>query len=169
MTLRSAPDSGTATSAALRLWQAVEAAHARLSAALDEEGSLCSILGSDTVAILLPLAEATDLQLRMNELAERSHLTPSGLTRRIDRLEADGLVARQTCPGDRRGAFARLTPSGLEELGKALPHHTNALQDFVASRMDDEQMNNLAESLERLASGARSGPGEGNALATNRK
>ena len=109
------------------------------------------MLGSDTVAILLPLSAAPEHQLRMNELAERSHLTPSGLTRRIDRLEADALVARQTCPGDRRGAFARLTPKGFEELRRALPHHTQTLQDFVGPRMVDEEITRLAASLERLA------------------
>ena len=145
------PAQGPTPSAPLRLWQAVAAAHARLSETLDGDGA-CAVLGSDTVAVLLPLADAPDHQLRMNELAERSHLTPSGLTRRIDRLEADALVARQTCPGDRRGAFARLTPKGLDELGRALPHHAETLHDFVAPRMDDEQMTKLAESLERLAS-----------------
>lgn len=144
------PD-GTMT-AAVRLWQAVAAAHARLAEALDTDHAACSVLGSDTVAILLPLSDAPDHQLRMNELALRSHLTPSGLTRRIDRLESDALVARRTCPGDRRGAFARLTPRGLDELRRALPHHAETLADFVAPRLDDEQMTKLAESLERLAS-----------------
>lgn len=159
MTTRSSATSVTSavgphstTSAALRLWQAVAAAHARLAETLDGNGAACSVLGSDTVAILLPLSDAPDHQLRMNELAERSHLTPSGLTRRIDRLEADALVARQTCPGDRRGAFARLTPKGLDELRRALPHHAETLQDFVGPRLDDEEMIKLAESLERLAS-----------------
>lgn len=140
--------------AAIRLWQAVAAAHARLAEVLDGDGAACSVLGSDTVAILLPLSVARDRQLRMNELAERAHLTPSGLTRRIDRLEADALVARQTCPGDRRGAFARLTPRGLDELRRALPHHSQALQDFVGPCLDDEETIRLAESLERLAHSA---------------
>jgi len=140
-----------ALSPAARLWQAVAAVHARLADVLDGDGLSCSVLGSDTVAILLPLSAAPEHQLRMNELAERSHLTPSGLTRRIDRLEADALVARQTCPGDRRGAFARLTPKGFEELRRALPHHTQTLQDFVGPRMDDEEITRLAASLERLA------------------
>lgn len=139
------------TSPALRLWQAVEAAHARLTDSLDGDGA-CALLGSDTVAVLLPLLDAPDHRLRMNDLAERSHLTPSGLTRRIDRLEADELVARQSCPGDRRGAFATLTPKGFAELALALPHHAATLAELVSPRMGDDEMIHLAESLERLAS-----------------
>jgi DNA-binding MarR family transcriptional regulator len=141
----------TPTSPALRLWQAVAAAHAALAETLDGDGATCAVLGSDAVAILLPLAGAPDHQLRMNELAERSHLTPSGLTRRIDRLEADGLVTRALCPGDRRGAFAHLTPKGADELDRALPHHTSVLEELVAPRLDHEAANHLAELLEQLA------------------
>lgn len=142
-------------SPAIRVWQAVAAAHATLAETLDGDGSTCAALGSDTVAILLPLAGAPDRQLRMNELAERSHLTPSGLTRRVDRLEADGLVIRALCPGDRRGAFAKLTPKGAEELDRALPHHTSVLEELVVPRLGDEGTNHLAELLERLATPAR--------------
>jgi DNA-binding MarR family transcriptional regulator len=150
MTTRSGTKAA-ATSNVLRLWQAVAAAHARLAETLDGDGATCAVLGSDAVAILLPLAESPERQLRMNELAERSHLTPSGLTRRIDRLEVDGLVTRALCPGDRRGAFARLTDKGAVELDRALPHHTSVLEDHVAPRLDDEATDHLVELLEQLA------------------
>jgi DNA-binding MarR family transcriptional regulator len=143
-----------AGSTALRVWQAVAAAHATLAETLDGDGASCAVLGSDTVAILLPLSHAPDGQLRMNDLAERSHLTPSGLTRRIDRLEADGLVSRALCPGDRRGAFAKLTARGSEELDRALPHHTSILEGLVDPRLGDEAANHLAELLEQLATPA---------------
>ncbi|MEA2623153.1 MAG: hypothetical protein QOH61_2063 [Chloroflexota bacterium] len=139
------------TSAAIRLWQAIGAAHAALSEQLDPEGAGCEVVGSDTVAILLPLSEAPEQQLRMGELAERSHLTPSGLTRRVDRLEKAGLVARTECPADRRGAYTRLTPQGLDELQRALPHHASTLEEFVGPRLGDDAATRLAELLEELA------------------
>ena len=46
----------------------------------------------------------------MSELAAQTSLTPSGLTRSVDRLQEQGLVARRVCPEDRRGSFAVLTP-----------------------------------------------------------
>ena len=45
-------------------------------------------------------------ELRMSDLAAQTLLTTSGITRVVDRLERDGLVARRACPTDRRGSFA---------------------------------------------------------------
>ena len=52
-------------------------------------------------AALLQLAEAPDRRLRMNQLADGIVLSRSGVTRLIDRLEADGLVARSHCSSGR--------------------------------------------------------------------
>jgi DNA-binding MarR family transcriptional regulator len=139
-----------ALSPSLALWQALEAAHASLGERLDPDGGACQVLGSDAVAVLLPLAEAPDHQLRMHELADRSHLTRSGLTRRIDRLVADGLVARVVCPSDRRGAYAQVTPAGLAELANALPHHVSSLERHIRSRLDASEVETLTGLLGRL-------------------
>ena len=134
----------------LDLWQALTCAHASLVGQLDPETSACAVLGSDAVAVLLPLSDAPDHQLRMHELAELSHLTRSGLTRRIDRLVDDGLVERVTCPSDRRGAFAQVTPTGLTELALALPHHVSALERYLATRLSAAEVETLTTLLRRL-------------------
>lgn len=135
----------------VRLWQSIAAAHATLARALDRSDGACPVVGSDVVTVLLPLAQAPDLRLRLGELAGRSNLTPSGLTRRLDRLEVDGLVARVECAGDRRGAYSQLTEAGLRELERALPHHGTALERFVESHLDDRAIDELEELLRRLA------------------
>ena len=63
--------------------------------------------------LLLRLARSPGRHLRMSDLAAQTRLTPSGLTRAIDRLEDAGLAERVPCPSDRRGSFAALTPRGL--------------------------------------------------------
>lgn len=135
----------------IRLWQAVAAAHAALTSELEAEGGTCPVIAADAFAVLVTLAHEPGRQLRMHELAERSHLTPSGLTRRVDRLESDGLVDRVGCPGDRRGAFTRLTERGLDELGRALPHHAAALDRYIASRLDEPEAADLVILLRGLA------------------
>ena len=144
------PLAADGASRALGLWQALTCAHASIVERLDPETSACAVLGSDTVAVLLPLADAPDHQLRMHELAELSHLTRSGLTRRIDRLVEDGLVERVTCPSDRRGAYAQVTPTGLTELANALPHHVSSLERYLASRLDPVEVETLTALLRRL-------------------
>ena len=56
------------------------------------------------------LANAPDERMRMAELAESVLLSPSGITRLVDRLVSDGLVAKSRCAADRRGWYAVLTP-----------------------------------------------------------
>ena len=121
----------------IRLWQAVAAAHAALTVEL----------AADAFAVLVSLGDEPGRQLRMHELAERSHLTPSGLTRRVDRLESDGLVDRVGCPGDRRGAFARLTQRGLDELERAIPHHAAVLDRYIGTRLDGTEADGLVALL----------------------
>ena len=157
---RSSAEPGPSTSAStipgsIRLWQAVAAAHAALILELEADGGACPVLAADAFAVLLSLADEPGHQLRMHELAERSHLTPSGLTRRVDRLESDGLLARVGCPGDRRGAFAQLTPRGLDELQRALPHHAAVLERHVAARLDESDADALIALLRNLAASPR--------------
>jgi|GEM_PF-148644 DNA-binding MarR family transcriptional regulator len=148
-------ESSSSIPGSIRLWQAVAAAHAALTLELDADGGACPVLAADSFAVLLSLADEPGQQLRMHELAERSHLTPSGLTRRVDRLESDGLVARVGCPSDRRGAFAQLTPRGLDELGRALPHHAAVLERYVGPRLDDPGIDDLIAVLRDLARSPR--------------
>ena len=63
--------------------------------------------------VLVHLSEEPEHSLRMTDLAGRLHLSPSGITRRIDGLERAGLVERRQCPSDRRGSNAVLTDEGL--------------------------------------------------------
>src|SRR6516162_4910371 len=54
--------------------------------------------------VLLRLARSPGQRLRMSDLAAQVAMSPSGLTRAVDRLETTGLVERASCPSDRRGS-----------------------------------------------------------------
>ena len=86
----------------------------------------------------------------MHELADRSHLTRSGLTRRVDRLVADGWVERVYCDTDRRGAYAQLTDRGAVELARALPYHVGALERHLADRLTPDELGTLTTLLSRI-------------------
>jgi DNA-binding MarR family transcriptional regulator len=137
-------------SAALALWAALASAHAALIGRLDPETADCAVIGTDTIEVLLPLSLAPDQRLRMHELADRSHLTRSGLTRRVDKLVADRLVEREHCDADRRGAYARLTRAGADELARALPYHVDAVAQHLAARLSPAEVATLTALLERL-------------------
>jgi DNA-binding MarR family transcriptional regulator len=104
--------------------------------------------------VLLRLARSGG-RLRMAELAAQVRLSTSGLTRLVDRVEAAGLVAREACPTDRRGANAVLTPAGEELLRRELPSHLDAIQRNIVEPMGND-LASLEELLRRLRDAAAS-------------
>jgi MarR family 2-MHQ and catechol resistance regulon transcriptional repressor len=107
-------------------------------------------LSNQAFDVLIRLARTPGSELRMSELAAQSSLTPSGLTRSVDRLRQQGLVARRVCPEDRRGAFAVLTPAGQELMDRAIPEHTDHVNEVLADLFTAEEEAILSSLLRRL-------------------
>jgi DNA-binding MarR family transcriptional regulator len=88
----------------------------------------------------------------MAELADRVLLSRSGLTRLVDRLQAEGLVTREPYPGDARGLYTVLTRAGLDRLRGASPTHLTGIQEHWLSKFDDDELRTLHALLSRLDS-----------------
>ncbi|HET9092807.1 MAG TPA: MarR family transcriptional regulator [Acidimicrobiales bacterium] len=110
-------------------------------------------LPTQSFDVLVRLARAPGGRLRMSELATRTALTPSGLTRAVDRLCSAGLVARESCDEDRRGAFARLTPEGAETMREALEYHRRHVDELLDSALTRSEREALVDLLRRLRDG----------------
>lgn len=93
--------------------------------------------------ILLRLARSEGQRLRMADLAAQCGLTPSGVSRAVDRLEADGLVRRVQCPTDLRGLHAELMPKGNKVIVSALKHHVKDIQTEFVDVLSAEQRRQL--------------------------
>jgi len=105
--------------------------------------------------ILIRLARSNQNELRMSELAAQASLTPSGLTRAVDRLQQQGLVNRRSCPDDRRGSFAQLTPAGRTLMDEAIPLHLAEIDQILDDMFTPEEEAQLASYLRRLRDYAR--------------
>jgi DNA-binding MarR family transcriptional regulator len=103
------------------------------------------------------LAAAPGQRMRMSELAESILLSRSGLTRLVDRLERDGLLCRETCAQDARGAFAKLTPAGASRLAAARATHLAGIRAMYLERMSEEEQELLGDLWERLLGGTVAG------------
>jgi DNA-binding MarR family transcriptional regulator len=99
--------------------------------------------------VLRQLALATDSRLRMADLADRVVLSRPGLTGIVHRLHAEGLVARQPAPDDRRGSFAVLTDAGRRRLLSAHATHVTSITEHFAAHYTDQELDALALLLER--------------------
>ena len=100
--------------------------------------------------ILIRLARSEGNELRMSELAAQASLTPSGLTRAVDRLQQQGLVNRRSCPDDRRGSFAQLTPAGRSLMDEMLPEHLAQIDEILDEVFTPDEEAQLSSYLRRL-------------------
>jgi MarR family 2-MHQ and catechol resistance regulon transcriptional repressor len=100
--------------------------------------------------LLLRLARSPDRRLRMSDLADQTSLTPSGLTRAIDRLESAGLVERIACPSDRRGAYAGLTAQGLDRVMAALGPHLGHIDEALVDLLTESELQDLERILRKV-------------------
>ncbi len=109
----------------------------------------CELAGQD-FEILIRLARTPGARLRMSDLAAQTALTPSGLTRAIDRLSEIGLVSRRACPEDRRGAFAELTEAGEERMRQALDIHRCQLAELLDGALEPDEELAFVAALRKL-------------------
>jgi DNA-binding MarR family transcriptional regulator len=100
--------------------------------------------------VLLQVAKAPGRRLRPVEIARAVLLTRSGITRLVQGLERAGLVERVECPDDARGFLVALTPAGLELVRSARETHLEGVAELFTDRYSDEELETLAELLERL-------------------
>lgn len=138
----------------LTAWRGLLKAHAQLVATLDEELESEHGIPLSSYEVLLHLADAHDGSLRMGDLAERLLLSRSGLTRLIDRLVARGVVERHSCPSDRRGTYARLTPAGTELLDAARPTHLRGIREHFLDHLGKGDLDRLGEIWEQVTTDA---------------
>ena len=131
-------------------WRALLATHAALVDRLSEELQDERDLPLPWYEVLLFLNRASDGRLRMGELAGSLLLTPSGVTRLVDRMEAEGLVRRQRCPSDRRGWLAVITPTGRSRLRAAAPIHLRGVEEHFGRHLSDEEADLMASVLGRV-------------------
>lgn len=90
--------------------------------------------------------------LTPSELSRSTIVTSGAVTKRVDRLEAAGLVARSTDPSDRRGVLVTLTPAGLEAVDVAASAYFAVSHGIMGALTPDER-ETLALLLRKLLAG----------------
>ena len=136
-------------------WEAFLRAYAVTSHALERLADSRGGLPLGEHFLLVQVARGPDSGIRPTDLAARSLLTKSGVTRAIDRLEHDGLVERRACPTDGRAFHIVLTPRGKRLLKRAAPGHIRAIAEHFADPLSPQQLAGLTSALERIAETAR--------------
>ena len=96
-------------------------------------------------------------RLGLSDLARAIALSPSGLSKLLDRMAAAGLIRRDPDPDDARAAFASITPRGRELVEAARESHHALLRETFAAALTDRDLADLARIMRRMdtAIGAR--------------
>ncbi|MBV9484972.1 MAG: MarR family transcriptional regulator [Frankiaceae bacterium] len=123
----------------------------RLEAELEAEQGLTL----PAYEVLAHLSEAPERRLRMSDLAAHAVLTPSGLTRLVDKLAREGLVERQRCGADARVVYACLTDSGMQRLTTAYPTHLRGVREHFIDWLTPQQQAAVSDALTPIIDACR--------------
>ncbi len=134
----------------LEAWKDLLKAHAHLTRELDEELRERHSVTLGDFDVLINLANAPGQGRRMCELASAVLLSPSGLSRRVDRLERAGLVQRERAADDARNIQAGLTPAGNRLLRALQDTHLAGVKKRFVDRFSADELDTLHELLGRL-------------------
>ncbi len=146
---RQAPQLADESIPGLATWRSFLLANSRLLAALDDDLRREHNFSIGDYDVLIQLARVPE-GLRMCDLAAAVVLSPSGLTRRVDRLERAGLVRRHRSANDGRNVETRLTPAGRRLFKRLRGTHVAGIQERFLDHFSDEEITVLGELLDRL-------------------
>lgn len=127
------------------VWLGFLSTHLKLLRTLDAELMAAERIPMSSFEVILTLAEAPEGRVRMKDIAASLLISRSGLTRIVDDLERQGLVAREKCPTDARGFDAVLTDAGRKAYRRARKVHLTNLRGEFLDKLTDDQLTTLAE------------------------
>jgi DNA-binding MarR family transcriptional regulator len=146
------PEPDPFSAAEFGAWRGLLRLHAAVTSELqgrlaDEHGISLAEYG-----VLITLVSEPD-GLRMTDLAARRLITPSGISRVVDKLERRGLVARHEDPSDRRGFLSVLTENGLRKLRNAQVTHHARVRELYLEGLTEREQKTLGRLLEKAMPG----------------
>jgi len=140
-------------------WPAFVTTYALLIARIEERLRAAELPELAWYDALWALERAPQGRLRMHELAEKTVITRSNLTRLVDRLEAAELVTRDRDCADRRGAFAVLTMSGRAMRRKMWTIYGPAIRELFDRHLNVSETLQMRARFARILQAARAGAG----------
>lgn len=128
-----------------RAWRAFQTMHIQLDARLRADLVRGAGMSDADYGVLVHLSEAEDRRLRARELARELQWEKSRLSHQISRMEKRGMVRREECPTDARGAYVVLTDAGFDAISDAAPQHVDAVRRYMIDGLSPAQLDALIE------------------------
>lgn len=135
----------------IQAWLGLLHTHARLTRELDAELEAAHGISLSSYEVLWRVNAAGDGRMRMTELAETVLLSPSGLSRLVDRLCQEQLIERVACPGDGRAINATITDLGRTRLAAAEQTNIDGIRRRFLGHFSAGEIEQMAEFWTRVA------------------
>src|SRR4051795_6318754 len=119
----------------LPVWRAFLTAHARVTRAISRDLAEAGLPDLSWYDLLWTLYRRPERRLRVNELAREVVLSPTAMSRFVDRVEAAGCVRREPDPSDRRALQIVVTDAGVELLQKMWPVYARGIEEHFAAHL----------------------------------
>lgn len=141
-----------------RAWRSFLLMHRRLSVHLHRQLQADSGLSLADYEVLVCLTDIPSGRRRPTELQRELQWEQSRLSHHLTRMQRRGLISREECADDGRGAFVCVTAAGRNAIEQAAPGHVAAVRRYFFDLLTAEQvdqMTHLSEQVvEALATGA---------------
>jgi DNA-binding MarR family transcriptional regulator len=149
----------------LSTWRAFLNAHALVTRAIGRDLAAAGLPDLSWYDLLWALYRQPGRSLRVNELAREVVLSPTAMSRFVDRVEAAGYVRREPDPADRRALQVTLTDEGVGLLRAMWPIYARGIEEHFAAHLG-RSAGAVRSALERI--GAATAQSSGVTSAPNR-
>jgi DNA-binding MarR family transcriptional regulator len=139
---------------ALGAWRAFLTAHARVTRRISRDLAEAGLPDLSWYDLLWSLYRHPERRLRVNELAREVVLSPTAMSRFVDRVEAAGYVRREPDPADRRALRVAITDEGVDLLRRMWPVYERGIDRYFAAFLG-KSAPRVRGMFERMAESAR--------------
>ncbi|MFD5231271.1 MarR family winged helix-turn-helix transcriptional regulator [Streptomyces qaidamensis] len=138
------------TSEEQHAWRGFVRLHERLGGRLGRQLQTESNMSTADFAVLVELTDVPEGRQRFLDLAQSLEWEKSRMSHHISRMAKRGLVAREECAEDGRGAFVVITDAGREAIEAAAPRHVEAVRALFLDHVTPAELRVLADISERV-------------------
>ena len=143
-----------------RAWRGLQLMQMRLDAELARQLARDSQLSYPDYLVLVALTEQPEGRLRLFELGRMLGWEKSRVSHQVARMAQRGLVSKERCEADRRGAFVAMTRKGRGEIDAAAPGHVEMVRTLFVDVLTPAQLDAIAEVAETVLPGLEGCPAE---------
>lgn len=133
-----------------RTWRRWLRLNALLPAALHRQLQTDAGLSLPDFDVLVQLTDSPEARVRVTELARGLHWEHSRVSHHITRMQRRGLLKRQECCDDGRGAWVMLTAKGQAAIETAAPAHVETVRQLVFEVLTHEELEILSTVTDKL-------------------